>query len=310
LMAIALPDWSRAVRQQVELTRPLYEKRQKVVSQIPNFWPLVIEQAPPDIDEYIQPSDSVLLLASLTSLSVSQFEIENGGQGHPRSFAIRWEFSENDYFEDRVLEKRFWYRRARDGEVGYVSEPVPIRWKQGKDLTGGLLALAIKVWEEELAAAGTKDSAAAARKRDANSLTPTQKSLKRRIENSGLGGISFFAWFGYRGKAISAEEDALVMAQERERKRRRLDGDKEDKGDEGEDGIDSDAEIDDGDDKGDDEEEEDVSLEIFPNGDELALAITGDLWPGAIKYFSELAADNVVLLFLTNGQRKHRNRMR
>jgi hypothetical protein len=30
-----------------------------------------------------------------------------------------------------------------------------------------------------------------------------------------------------------------------------------------------------------------MSLEIFPDGDDLAVAITEDLWPGAIKYFSE-----------------------
>lgn len=38
-----------------------------------------------------------------------------------------------------------------------------------------------------------------------------------------------------------------------------------------------------------DDEGEDVvkSLEIFPEGDDLAVAITEDLWPSAIKYFSE-----------------------
>ena len=36
-------------------------------------------------------------------------------------------------------------------------------------------------------------------------------------------------------------------------------------------------------------EEDDLgmSLEIFPDGDDLAVAFTEDLWPGAIKYFSE-----------------------
>jgi hypothetical protein len=32
-----------------------------------------------------------------------------------------------------------------------------------------------------------------------------------------------------------------------------------------------------------------MSLEIFPDGDDLAVAFTEDLWPGAIKYFSKLS---------------------
>lgn len=38
----------------------------------------------------------------------------------------------------------------------------------------------------------------------------------------------------------------------------------------------------------DEDGEEDIgmSLEIFPDGDDLAIAISEDLWPGAIKYFS------------------------
>jgi len=30
-----------------------------------------------------------------------------------------------------------------------------------------------------------------------------------------------------------------------------------------------------------------MSLEIFPDGEELALAFADDLWPGAIKYFTQ-----------------------
>ncbi|CRK43493.1 hypothetical protein BN1723_019208, partial [Verticillium longisporum] len=88
------------IRKQYELTRPLYEKRQAIISKIPNFWPLVLEQAPPDIDEYIQPQDSALLLAALKNVSVSRFDIENGAQGDPRSVSIKLEFGDNDFFED------------------------------------------------------------------------------------------------------------------------------------------------------------------------------------------------------------------
>ncbi|KAK3327197.1 nucleosome assembly protein [Cercophora scortea] len=256
------------IRQQVQLSRPLYEKRHKTVSQIPNFWPLVIEQAPPDIDEYIQPSDSSLLLSSLTSLYVTHFEVENGGTGDPRSVAIRWEFSENDYFEDRVLEKKFWQRRAKDGWTGLVSEPVDIKWKKGKDLTHGLLGMVKAVWDEE------QDALKNGQPTKGNKFTPKQKALKSKIENTGLGGQSFFSWFGFVGPRVSAEESRIATEKENAKRQLRKSG--------GE--ADSPME----DDNEDDEDEDDLDeLEIFPDGDTLALAITDDLWPGAIKYFTQ-----------------------
>ena len=256
----------RQVRFQAEKSRPLYEKRQKVVSQIPNFWPLVVEQAPPDIDEFIQPSDQSLLLSRLTSLSVSHFEIENGGQGNPRSIAFRWEFAENEYFEDRVLEKKFWYRHADDGWSGLVSEPVDIKWKGDNDLTGGLLGLAKRAWDAEQALA--KDGKAGAGKQE---LIPEQKELRQKIEETGLGGMSFFGWFGFRGRRVSAEESRAALEKLKlrlaEKKRGAAEEDKEDK---------------------EEEEEDDLEgLEIFPEGDTLAVTIAEDLWPGAIKYFSK-----------------------
>src|ERR1700751_2523123 len=81
-----------AVRQQDKLCKDIYAKRAEVITKIPQFWPLVIEQAPPDVDEYIQPSDSALLLHSLTNLTVERFELP---QGDPRSVSIKWEFKEN-----------------------------------------------------------------------------------------------------------------------------------------------------------------------------------------------------------------------
>ena len=251
------------------MTRSLYERRSKIVSQIPGFWPLVFEQAPPDIDEYIQPTDSALLLSSLTALSVSRFEIEDGGNGDPRSVSIRFEFAPNDWLEDAAIEKKFWYRRSKDGWSGLVSEPVEIRWKEGKDLTQGLLGLAKRVWEEEKAAQEKGE------KKDSKELTEAQKELKEQIEKIGLGGISFFAWFGYAGKMISAEESQAATEQENEVRKLQREGkeipeslrapEKE---------------------KEDEEDDDDESLDIFPDGDSLAIALSDDLWPGAVKYFS------------------------
>ncbi|KAH8733346.1 nucleosome assembly protein [Ilyonectria robusta] len=243
------------LRQQDKLCKDIYAKRAEVITKIPQFWPLVIEQAPPDVDEYIQPSDSALLLNSLTNLTVERFELP---QGDPRSVSIKWEFKENEYFENKVLEKKFWWRRARDGWAGLVSEPVDIKWKDGKDLTGGMLGLVQKVWEEEKAGKEGETEAA--------------KKLKQLMEDTGLGGVSFFAWFGFRGRKISAEEDKEAFQKEQERRAARKTGKETE-----EDAMDSDS---------DDDDEDEYEMEIFPTADDLAVCIAEDLWPGAIKYFT------------------------
>ncbi|KAK0727319.1 hypothetical protein B0T26DRAFT_129319 [Lasiosphaeria miniovina] len=259
------------IRYQAELTRPLYEKRQKFVDQIPNFWALVLEQAPPEIDGHIHPSDSQVLLTSLTSLWVSRFEIENGGTGNPRSVAIRFEFAPNAYFEDTVLEKKFWYRRSKGGWGGLVSEPVDIKWKPGKDLTGGLLSMVKAVWDEEQAAAEGSNGAA---KKGSGELTPKQKVLKNKIENTGVGGQSFFAWFGYRGRAVSAEESRITVEEEKQQRQLRATSSSS-----------ADQQMKETAEDEDDDDEDD--LEIFPDGEMLALAISDDLWPGALWFFKE-----------------------
>lgn len=242
------------LRQQAKLTKDLYAKRQQLVSQIPNFWPLVLEQSPPDIDEYIQPTDAGLLLNSLKALSVERFELPGGD---PRSLAIRFEFADNEYLEDAVLEKRFWWRRAKDGWAGFVSKPVDVKWKPGKDLTGGMLRLSRRVWNEDRAAKGDD--------------TDAKKELKRLMDKTGLGGVSFFAWFGFRGRDVSADEDREAFKAEQEKRRARKEG--------------REVELkNDKDKQGNDDEYE---LEIFPTADDLAVAIAEDLWPGAIKYFTQ-----------------------
>jgi hypothetical protein len=233
---------------------------------------LVLEQAPPDIDQYIQPSDSALLLSSLTSLSVRHFQLEDEN-GDPRSVAIRWEFAENEYFEDAVLEKKFWYRRARDGWSGLVSEPVRIRWKKGKDLTGGLLELVCKAWDADQVEERLQQEGGDNGKRKEQDLTPEQKALKKKIDQTGMGGLSFFAWFGFIGRKVSARESLEATRKEAERRDLRKQGQK----------IESPVEETEDEDK----DGPGMSLDIFPDGDDLAVAITEDLWPGAIKYFSE-----------------------
>ncbi len=144
------------------------------MARISNFWTTVFDHD--IIAQYVQPCDFPLLLVSLKSLSVSRFELDmDETNGDPRSFAIRFEFAKNAYFEDTVLEKRFWWCQS----LGFVSEHVEISWKDGKDLTEGLLALA---------------------------KAGNQKALKNKINEIGVSNVSFFAWFGYTGEDVSAEE--------------------------------------------------------------------------------------------------------
>jgi hypothetical protein len=243
---------------------------------------LVLEQAPPDIDQYIQPSDSALLLSSLTSLSVTHFGVlphpdtaaKPGSkslppadrESDPRSFSIRWSFAPNEYFEDEVLEKRFWHRRARDGWTGLVSEPVPIRWKKGKDLTAGMLDAVCRAWQAEK---GSAENGAG--KKD---VSEESEALRKKMDKTGMGGLSFFAWFGFIGRRVSAEESVEATRKEDERREARRRGVK--------DAFVVEVESEDGTETG-----LDMDLEIFPDGDELALAFKDDLWPDAIKYFSE-----------------------
>ncbi|KAF6808363.1 nap family protein [Colletotrichum sojae] len=246
------------LRKQYELSRPLYEKRSALVAKIPNFWPLVFEQSPPEIDEYIQPSDAALLLSSLKNVSVTRFELENGQNGDPRSLAIRFEFGDNEHFEDKVLEKKFWWRTSKN-YTGLVSEPVNINWKPGKDLTDGLLAAVQRVWDQGgpvLSGKGKPEQ------------TPEAQALKKKIEETGMGGVSFFCWFGYIGKRISAEESAAQLVKEAEELRLRKAG----------------QEVPD---EEDDEEEDEFEFEIFPDGDDVAQAIAQDLWADALSYFSK-----------------------
>jgi len=260
-----------AVRQQYILSKPLYAKRAELVAKIPKFWALVLEQAPVEIDEYIQPTDANVLYSHLTNLTVSRFSLEEDEKkGDPRNFLVRFEFSENEYFEDRVIEKKFWWRHSKDGFEGLVSEPVTIKWKEGKDLTEGLLDLAKAVYDEQLAA--PKE----AKKGKQTELTEKQKTLKKKISETGMGGVSFFCFFGYVGEIVSEEESKEVIAKENERRKKRQAGEKV---------KDEDEDMEDEEDLDDDEEDDE--LDIFPPGDVVAVTIADELWPNAIKYFSE-----------------------
>ncbi|KAL9614459.1 MAG: hypothetical protein Q9167_001062 [Letrouitia subvulpina] len=239
-------------------TRPQFlERAETIAAKIPGFWPVVVDEAPEEIDRRIQPRD-VAVLSSLRAVDVERFEVVDEGRGEPRSLKLTFTFEPNEWLEDERLEKKFWWRASGEGWSGLVSEPVGIRWKD-RDLTEGLLGMAVRLWEKEreLQASGSAIS------EDVKS-TKEYKELVEKIERTPQDAISLFAFFGFRGHHVSAEESAAAAEKEKE-------------------GLlsldplkDSDEGI-----------RQLPDTEIYPHGEELAIAIADDLYPGATQYFTK-----------------------
>ena len=261
---------TQILRQQYALTAPLYTERAAAIAKIPNFWALVLEQAPLEIDQFIQPQDSRVFAQSLVDVEVRRPELDADAKGgNPRSVSVSFEFKPNEDFEDTILEKTFWHRRARDGWVGLVSEPVKIRWKKGKDLTQGLTDGAVELFE--------------ARKK-AGDLTSTEvpeyQALKKKVESWNGMNTSFFTWFGWVSgrRYVSAQESEEATKKYVEEKAKR------DAGDGAAGAPPTEAEIEAEIEAADDHDED---VEVHQAGEELAIAFAEELWPNAIKLFTE-----------------------
>lgn len=269
------------MRQNYILAEPIYARRAQLIQRIPNFWATVVEEAPEDIDHRIQPCDTAVL-GTLQNIQVTRFEISESAPhtGDPRSVKITFTFGENAWFTDKVLEKTFWHRRARNGWTGLVSEPVPICWKEGKDLTEGLLKDAVNIFVLERSLQKGHEPTRGDlppnwREERSNVHQQFVQQLIARVEETPQDALSFFAWFGYRGGNVSAEESAEATAKEKQKRERRESGESRISRD-GEDTEDE-----------DEVEKNGFKYEIYPAGEDLAIAISEDMFPGAIKYFSE-----------------------
>ncbi|EME43313.1 hypothetical protein DOTSEDRAFT_25271 [Dothistroma septosporum NZE10] len=263
---------SEIMRKQYELSKNAYAKRAEAVAKIPSFWALVLEQAPMEVDQYIQPTDSQIFAESLVSLSVSRPELDaSKSDGSPRSLKIRFEFKPNEYFEQTVLEKEFYHRRSSDGWQGLVSEPVKISWKKGKDVTEGLTDGAIALWE------------ARNKKGDMKATDLKEHTeLKKKVEHWNGANTSFFTWFGYVSgrRWISAEESEAANKEHKEKLAAKKDGattgpsTKEHEEEEEEE-------------KEEDDQEDDSEVEVHEAGEDLAISFAEDIWPNAIKFFTQ-----------------------
>ncbi|KAJ5317977.1 hypothetical protein PENANT_c004G11657 [Penicillium antarcticum] len=302
-IAILEEQFARAeveqLRNTVKLTQPLIEKRAEIIK-MPDvqaeFWMRVFASAPPEIDEYILPSDAAVLGEALTNMTVERFELDAQGNGEPRSLRFTFEFKtgeENPFFTNDKLVKNFYWRqevsksssgRTRTWE-GLVSEPVRINWKKDMDLTRGLLDAACDLYEAEKKKGGDRRK------------LPEFATLVQKVEEADAAeaddedddedmpspvGMSFFGFFGYRGRDVSAAQ-SKEAAKEIEARWAKVqkgeeiteDGDSDDENEDDEDGLED--------------------AEIFPDGDDLAVAIAEDLWPDALRYYvqSYQAADDL-----------------
>lgn len=256
---------TQIIKQQYTLSAPAYAKRTSIIANIPHFWPIVLETCPPEIDQFIQPQDSQIFAESLQAINVSRPEIDGGKDGNPRSIAVRFEFAPNDFFKDTVLEKTFHWRRASDGWTGLVSEPVPVQWKEGKDLSEGLNGMAVKLFE--------------ARKKAGDFLKkdlPEYEALAKKLESANAINTSFFTWFGFVSgrRYVTAEESEKAEAEYAAKKAK------------GEAGKAEEADEEDEDDE-DEDKDDDSIVEVHEEGEQLAISFAEDLWPGAIKYFTQ-----------------------
>ncbi|KAI4282944.1 MAG: hypothetical protein L6R38_002563 [Xanthoria sp. 2 TBL-2021] len=234
-------------------TRPRFLDRATAIQAIPDFWSTVIDEAPAEIDQRIQPRD-VPALSCLTGLDVERFEVKDADNGEPRSIRLTLTFKPNEWFFDNKIEKKFYWRMSHNGWSGLVSEPVTVRWKHRDRLTDGLLDLAVNLWKKELDLE-TQGC-------DLESIEEYQ-TLVERIQRTPQDAVSFFAFLGFRGHRVSAEESAAAM----EKAQSTVEVSRETEG----------------------SNEESPSLpdsEIYPHGEEVAVALSEDLYPGATHYFT------------------------
>ncbi|KAJ5672826.1 hypothetical protein N7507_001953 [Penicillium longicatenatum] len=287
------------LRASVPLLAPLFKQRDEIINhpKVKNdFWIRVFSSAPTEIDEYILPSDATVLGQTLKNLKVERFEVNEKGQGEPRSLRFTFTFStgdENPYFENSELVKEFYWRkhitRTANGKrrtwEGLVSEPVRINWKKDMDITKGLLDATCDLFDAEKKKGGER---AKLPEFEAlvNKLSELEaEAIKGQLgeednedeedddESSSPAGISFFNWFGYRGHDVTAEQSKEANKEDEERWAKISKGEKVE---------DEDEDDDDEDDEFIDELEE---AEAFRDGEELAISIAEDLWTDAMKYY-------------------------
>ncbi|XP_057661650.1 protein SET [Diorhabda carinulata] len=103
------------------LRKPFYEKRNNLISNIPNFWITAIMNHP-DLSALLDETEEDCL-HHLTKLEVDEFDDIKSG------YWIKFYFEENPYFENSVITKEYHLDSATP-----TSESTQIIWKEGCSL--------------------------------------------------------------------------------------------------------------------------------------------------------------------------------
>jgi len=107
-----------------KLRSPYFEKREVQTEKIPHFWAWVLLNHP-QFSCLLSETDEKIFMTYLTKLVVKDVEKEATG------FSINFHFSENEYFENKVLSRTF--AMGEDGEQLFSG--TEIKWKEGQELT-------------------------------------------------------------------------------------------------------------------------------------------------------------------------------
>ncbi|KAI0107235.1 hypothetical protein GGR51DRAFT_160253 [Nemania sp. FL0031] len=268
------------------MSRDIFAARQKTIAKIPSFWAVTFDNAASELEAAVTPNDLEVFSAALTSVEVTRPEIPASAKpsdlgldkfGEPRSLQFTFRFGPNEWFADSELTKTFYFRYGKDGSAGLVSEPIKINWKSPeKDLTKGLSDAALAFWNAQKANASQKldgvlaNDARHARDAAAKEI-PEYKTLAKKLETDVEGSLSFFNFFSYRGRWISAAEHVEAKAEMLAKRKAAQAG--------------SEMEEDDDEDDDDDEDFTEEAVETFPAGHEVAVTIAEDIFPNAIDYF-------------------------
>ncbi|KAI3325946.1 hypothetical protein HD806DRAFT_428822 [Xylariaceae sp. AK1471] len=258
------------------MSRDIFAARQKTIAKIPSFWAVTFDNAATELEAAVTPADLEVTRPEIPA-SAKPSDLGLDKFGEPRSLRFTFRFADNEWFSDKELSKTFYFRYGKDGSAGLVSEPVKVNWKSPeKDLTKGLTDAALAFWNAQKANASQQldgvlaNDARHARDAAAKNM-PEYQALAKKLESDVVGSMSFFNFFSYRGRWISAAEHKQAKAELLAKRKAAQAGE--------------DVDDDDDDEDDDDEDFTEEAVETFPAGHEVAVTIAEDIYPNAIDYF-------------------------
>ncbi|KAL4888600.1 nucleosome assembly protein-domain-containing protein [Aspergillus ambiguus] len=275
---------------QIVALRPQIAERERLVESTElkkDFWPRVL-QGSQRLEEYLTGAD-VDIVSYATKVDIEFIELNDNGEGEPRSFRLTIHFAPNPYFTNTQLVKEFYWRKrlvlTAKGktrfEEGYASTPVAVDWKENRDASRGLMKAVMDLFNAERAAPGKKRTElpeyTALGERLAENAQAAELEVdeddRQDLDALSPAGVTFFAFFAFRGLDVTAEQSAEAVKADEERYQKMANGE------------DVDDEDDDEDDEDPDDDLEDV--EIFQDGEEVAQIFAEDIWPNALKLYSK-----------------------